>query len=105
MLWEILKNEDEEKKIEGEMDRKNTCKELDKDLGLELSAARSWADDNSSPLAMCFNQEKGWVTEPWAQRVAIRSAWLRKLILQAQISWFAQVKLNARANFLYKSSE
>ena len=55
MLWEILKNEDEEKKIEGEMDRKNTCKELDKDLGLELSAARSWADDNSSPLAMCFN--------------------------------------------------
>ena len=41
ILWEILKNEDEEKKTGGEMDKKNTCKELGKDLGLELSVAGS----------------------------------------------------------------
>ena len=58
-LWEISKNEDERKKTEGELDKKHTCKELGKDSGLELSAAGSWADDNLSPLAMTFNQEKG----------------------------------------------
>ena len=63
-LWEISKNEDERKRTEGELYKKHTCKELGKDSGLESSAIGSWADDNSSPLAMTFNQEKGWVTGP-----------------------------------------
>ena len=58
-LWEISKNEDERKRTEGELDKKHTCNELGKDSGLELSAVGSWVDDNLSPLAMTFNQEKG----------------------------------------------
>ena len=64
MLSEISRNEDERKRSEGELDMKHSCKELGKDSSLESSTARSWANDNSSPLAMTFNQEKGWVTEP-----------------------------------------
>lgn len=60
MLWEILETEEGEKKTNGEMCKKDICK----DLGLKLSKAGSWANDNSSPLAMCFDQEKGCVTEP-----------------------------------------
>ena len=55
MLWEISKNEDERKKTEGELDKKHTCTDLGKDSGLESSAGGSWADDNSSPLAITFN--------------------------------------------------
>ncbi|XP_030964072.1 uncharacterized protein LOC115985247 [Quercus lobata] len=64
MVWEISKNEDAREKTKGVLDKKHTCKDLGKDSGLESSAVGSWADDNSSPLAMTFNQEKGWVTEP-----------------------------------------
>ena len=37
---------------------------MGKDLGLDSSAGGSWANNNSGPLAMTYNQEKGWVTEP-----------------------------------------
>ena len=48
-----------EKGLKEKLDKKHTCKELGKDSGLELSAVGSWVDDNLSPLAMTFNQEKG----------------------------------------------
>ena len=34
-----------------------------REMGLEVKENMSWADDNSSPLAMSFNQENGWVVE------------------------------------------
>ena len=64
MLWEISKNEDVREKTEAGLDKKHTCEDLGKDSGLESKVDGTWADDNSSPLAMTFNQEKGWVTEP-----------------------------------------
>lgn len=40
-----------------EKGKKIECKGLGK--GLKPGAIRSWVDDDSSPLAMFFNQEKG----------------------------------------------
>ena len=64
MSWETSKNEDVGRKTEEEPDKQYTHKEVGKDLGLDSSAGGSWANNNSSPLAMTYNQEKGWVTEP-----------------------------------------
>ena len=34
-----------------------------REMGLEVNENMSWVDDNSSQLAMSFDQEKGWVAE------------------------------------------
>ena len=60
MIWEKSKTEEGEKKSYEETCGKDKCR----DSGLKSSETGSWADDDSSPLPMFFNQEKGWVTEP-----------------------------------------
>lgn len=62
MLWETSKHEESEKVTKEEKGKKIECKGLGK--GLKPGAIGSWVDDDSSPLAMFFNQEKGWVTKP-----------------------------------------
>ena len=64
MLWEISKHEDVREKTDAGLDKEKTCVDMEKESGLETNTIGTWADDNSSPLAMTFNQEKGWVTEP-----------------------------------------
>ena len=63
--------------LEGDMQRERmktevgTSKPIEKirhtkasrEMGLEVKEYMSWANDNSSPLAISFNQEKGWVAE------------------------------------------
>ena len=62
MSWETSKKEDGDKKTE-ESARQETRKEVGKEMGLKSGAEEDWANNNSSPLAMIYNQEKGWVTE------------------------------------------
>ena len=55
MSWETSKNKDVGKKTEEEPDKQYTRKEVGKDLGLDSSVGGSWANYNSSPLAMTYN--------------------------------------------------
>lgn len=50
MLWEKSKEEEGEKKSDEDKRGKDKCRES----GLMVSAAGSWADEDSSPLAMFF---------------------------------------------------
>ena len=43
--------------------KKDKYTEASREMGLEVKENMSWANDNSSPLTMSFDQEKGWVAE------------------------------------------
>lgn len=59
MLWEKSKAEEGEKKSDEDRRGKEKCRES----GLMVSAVGLWADEDLSPLAMFFTQEKGWVSK------------------------------------------
>ena len=49
----------EDSKLEEKARYTEACSEL----GLEIKETIPWAKDLSSPLAICFDKDKGWVTE------------------------------------------
>nr|POE73448.1 hypothetical protein CFP56_08751 [Quercus suber] len=59
MQWEKTKNKVEDSKPE----EKARYTEASSELGLEIKETIPWAEDLSSPLAMSFNKDKGWVAE------------------------------------------
>lgn len=58
-IWKKSKAEEGQKKSDEDRRGKEKCR----DSGLKASKAGSWADEDSSPLAMFFTREKGWVLE------------------------------------------
>ena len=59
MQWEKSKNKVEDSKPE----EKARYTEANSELGLEIKETIPWAKDLSSPLAMSFDKDKGWVVE------------------------------------------
>lgn len=64
MIWEKSKAKEREKKFDEDRRGKVKCRES----GLKASEAGSWAGEDSSPLAMFFTQEKGWVSKTLAPK-------------------------------------
>ena len=59
MQWEKTKSKGEDSKQK----EKERHTESGSVMGLETTQAIPWAEEASSPLAMSFNKEKGWVAE------------------------------------------
>ena len=80
MQWEKTKNKVEDSKLKEK--ERNT--EASGELGLETIQTIPWAEELSSPLAMSFNKDKGWVAETLGPQVGIGKGLQGKLISQAQ---------------------